>query len=465
MGLFKLCKHKGRQRDRCAHPWWGSFRGYRVSLVKWTGRAIDAKTAAIVALDELRASIRAGTFNEAGLEAARGRPIMTFAELATEYKERHVQAKQLVLTKSIDYRLKPLLERFGGIAIGDIRLAQIEDFIAELRKPRVVNHRSDRMLAPASINRTVELMRHMFNWAIARELLDRSPFRRGSENLIRPELEDNMRRRRISENEEARLIAAAPSHLKTLIITALDTGMRRGEMLALQWSDIDLDQGLITLRGVTTKSGLTRRVPIGTLRLRSVLEWLQLDAAGEKKPGQEPVFSNEVGEPISSFRTAWVLTVLKAHDITPHWSKTSYTELEESSAEAFRRIDLRWHDLRHEYASRLVERNVPLAQVRDLLGHASITTTERYDNQTLESLQVAAQRLERGQTFEVPKPATSKTKFQDSFKIGSKHRNDASRTADVETPANSMNQVELFDWLGGRDSNPDNVVQSHVSYR
>jgi integrase len=50
-----------------------------------------------------------------------------------------------------------------------------------------------------------------------------------------------------------------------------------------------------------------------------------------------------------------------------------------------REINLHWHDLRHEYASRLVERNVPLAQVRDLLGHASIVTTERYDNQRLEA--------------------------------------------------------------------------------
>jgi hypothetical protein len=53
-----------------------------------------------------------------------------------------------------------------------------------------------------------------------------------------------------------------------------------------------------------------------------------------------------------------------------------------------------------EYASRLVERNVPLAQVRDLLGHASIVTTERYDNQTLKNLQNAAARLEDGKTFD-----------------------------------------------------------------
>jgi site-specific recombinase XerD len=60
----------------------------------------------------------------------------------------------------------------------------------------------------------------------------------------------------------------------------------------------------------------------------------------------------------------------------------------------FRGIDLRWHDIRHEYASRLVEKRVPLAQVRDLLGHASITTTERYDNQKLENLWATAADLD-----------------------------------------------------------------------
>ena len=64
---------------------------------------------------------------------------------------------------------------------------------------------------------------------------------------------------------------------------------------------------------------------------------------------------------------------------------------------------------------RLVERLVPLAQVRDLLGHASILTTERYDNQRLEALQAAVERLEGGKTFD---PKTKlRTKFQESFKI------------------------------------------------
>jgi hypothetical protein len=72
-------------------------------------------------------------------------------------------------------------------------------------------------------------------------------------------------------------------------------------------------------------------------------------------------------------------------------------------------------DLRHEYASRLVERGVPLAQVHDLLGHASILTTERYDNQRLEALQAAVERLEEGKTFDPKTEAADKVSriFQD----------------------------------------------------
>ena len=102
-----------------------------------------------------------------------------------------------------------------------------------------------------------------------------------------------------------------------------------------------------------------------------------------------------------------------------------YKGLTRESQEAFQKINLHWHDLRHEYASRLVEKGVPLAQVRDLLGHASITTTERYDNQRLENLQAAAARLERGQMFDgatqVDDRPAAWRKFQDSFKSEGSH--------------------------------------------
>ena len=101
------------------------------------------------------------------------------------------------------------------------------------------------------------------------------------------------------------------------------------------------------------------------------------------------------------------------------WKSYNWTALTPEYHAEFRRINLRWHDLRHEYASRLVEKNVPLAQVRDLLGHASITTTERYDIQKLENLQAAAARLERGETFDPgsrePVPTVNLSSFCQGF--------------------------------------------------
>ena len=130
------------------------------------------------------------------------------------------------------------------------------------------------------------------------------------------------------------------------------------------------------------------------------MDWLRVDADGEKKPAEALVFSDETGEPIGRIRTAWVTAVLKAHDVKPEWKSYNWTALTPACQQEFRRINLHWHDLRHEYASRLVERGVPLAQVRDLLGHASITTTERYDNQKLENLQAAVLKLENGKMFD-----------------------------------------------------------------
>jgi integrase len=87
-----------------------------------------------------------------------------------------------------------------------------------------------------------------------------------------------------------------------MIIAALDTGMRRGEMLALKFGDIDWKRRIIVLRGATTKSRRTRIVPIGTSRLLGVLDWLRLDSTGGRKGDEVPVFSNEVGEPLKTFK-------------------------------------------------------------------------------------------------------------------------------------------------------------------
>ena len=129
----------------------------------------------------------------------------------------------------------------------------------------------------------------------------------------------------------------------------------------------------------------------------------------------------------------------------------------------FQAINLHRHDLRHEYASRLVERGVPLSQVRDLLGHASIATTERYDNQRLEILRAAARTLESGKEFD-RQELSRRTKFQESFKIDPQAKASDSTHPSASSDAIAKDGKNLEDWLGGRDSNPDYTVQSRVSY-
>jgi integrase len=362
-------------------------------------------------------------------------------------------AKHLAKRRTIKYDLKPLVDHFGDRPITEIRTADVEDFIADLKKPRIVNRRpAPRLLTNASINRTIELLRHMLNWAVGREYLDRTPFRRGTETLIRKLPEDNQRRRRLTEEEETRLLEVAQPLLRSMIITALHTGMRQGEMLALRFGDIDWKRQLIILRGETTNSHRRRTIPIATARLRAVLEWLRLDVDGQEKPDEAFVFSDETGAPIGRFRTAWVTAVLKAHGIQPEWKAYGWTALTPECAGQFRRIDLHWHDLRHEYASRLVERGVPFAQVRDLLGHASIITTERYDNQKLENLQAAAAKLESGKSFDATWGARdSPSKCHVFVKNSTAHHVQETANQRSKNRIKSRVRQQLDDWLGVRD--------------
>lgn len=82
--LYKICEHKGRDRDRCEHAWWACFRGHRVSLDKWAPYDVHNKSEAHRAFDDLKAQIRAGTFNKKP-EQHEPAPGLTFEKLTPLY--------------------------------------------------------------------------------------------------------------------------------------------------------------------------------------------------------------------------------------------------------------------------------------------------------------------------------------------------------------------------------------------
>ena len=141
-------------------------------------------------------------------------------------------------------------------------------------------------------------------------------------------------------------------HLKPAVLISLNTGLRRGELLHLRWEDVHLDRAQITVLGTTTKTNKTRHVDLNDEALSIFRDW-----KAQSGKHSRYVFAGPDSEPFGDMDTSWA-TVLKAAKITR----------------------FRWHDLRHSFASKLVQRGVPLNVVRDLLGHQSYSQTLKYSH-------------------------------------------------------------------------------------
>jgi hypothetical protein len=125
-------EHEGRARDRCAHPWWGSFqykgRLHRASLTRWADEKIDSKAKAKDVFDRMCNAIRAGTFAEHEMHAD-----LTFGAFAALYVKRYVELRGLRSRDHVERRLAILNERWQGKRLTDIRVGEIEDLIQDLR--------------------------------------------------------------------------------------------------------------------------------------------------------------------------------------------------------------------------------------------------------------------------------------------------------------------------------------------
>src|SRR5260370_15905294 len=131
MGLFKRCKHTGRNRDRCEHAWWGSFQHlgslHRASLAKWANGDIKTKQQAQVVYERFRQAVRDGRVSSA--RDHNDDPI-TFDRLADLYTERYVVANDLASADTIQNRLKLLRPHFWPNRLTNIRTAAVAAFIA-----------------------------------------------------------------------------------------------------------------------------------------------------------------------------------------------------------------------------------------------------------------------------------------------------------------------------------------------
>lgn len=247
-------------------------------------------------------------------------PEMTFGELAARFIAEGA-AKPYHLE-----RLKVLLPYFCDIPIGRIDKAKVREY-------RKLRHAQKQCLTETTVNRDIQALRRMLYWAVEEGLLLGNPISRIP--LVRVRRKP---RKVMGVTEEQLLLSAASPHLRAIIVAALDTGMRRGELLNQRWEHIDLSRGILQVSRSKTAEGEAREIPL-TTRLEELL--------APRASGAGLVFTFQ-GHPIRAVKTAWKATIRRAG--------IRY---------------YRFHDLRHTFNCRLMEAGVMQEIRKALMGHAS----------------------------------------------------------------------------------------------
>ena len=308
---------------------------------------------------EVRQALLDGVFGKEQTPEAAPVQAPVFAEFAEEFMANYAEVNNKhseLLSKRTIFR-QHLVPFFGRMRLGEIGMREIERFKAGKLKTH----------AKKTVNNHLTVLRKTLTTAVDWGLLEQVP---RIQWLAAPAPSFRF----LDFDEADRLIVAAESEpeWQTMIVVALRTGLRLGELMALQWNDIDLVRGRMLVqrsvtRGVigTPKSGKSRDLPLGA----SVVKALQR----HRHLRGQWVFCQEDGSMLSKGQTKWPLRRAQR--------KSGL-------------LELGWHDLRHSFASHLVMRGVPLKAVQELLGHQSIDITMRYAHLAASTLRDAVDVLE-----------------------------------------------------------------------
>ena len=337
-----------RRKDSAV--WWASYADSSGQRVRRATGTTDRKEAQALEAKWKLESFRTTQWSE--------EPSRSFAELMVPYlKATATEKRSQERDRYIVVRLR---EFFEG---RDLRSLGPKDVRA------YIEHRQATKVGPATINRELGLLSAALNWA-KRDLEWQLPNPVMGRLLRAPE----GRLRWLSREEADQLVAAAreqrrAAYLVDFLELALHTGMRRGEMLGLEWQRVDLKEGLIYFQGVHQKNGKLGSVPLNEIAKGALRRRAEFHA--RHCPNARWVFAHKDGSRIQSVKRAFAAAC-----------GTAGIE------------DFRIHDLRHCCAAWLVQAGVSIRTVAELLRHADIRVTMRYAHMAPETVRAAVSVLD-----------------------------------------------------------------------
>ena len=287
-------------------------------------------------LAEIKKMAKKGTV----LSASEKRKI-TFEKLKEKYCELQKGERSFEVSKK--YFINAVSEYFKGKRLFQISPLEIEQFKKQRKETPV---RGGKIRSGVTVNRELETLRHMLNKAIEWRMLDENPFTRFKESPFFEERNDRVRF--LEEDEIKKLLEASPLYLANLIKGAIFTGLRKGDLLNLKWSDVNLERGFLNYREQKKREKLGFKYLNGDM-----INLLMEIPKGES----DFIFLGPDGKPLRDIKRSFK-TALKKAGIK----------------------DFHWHDLRHTSASHLLMRGASMKAVQEHLGHTTIAMTQRYSH-------------------------------------------------------------------------------------
>jgi integrase len=303
--------------------WWIDyyFRGKRIREP-----VSESRQEAVVALKARKGDIVRGKFE---LKKEAGERL--FEDFAIDFTE-HIRTTRKWWKTEMS-RMKQLVKHFGDLYLSEITPYHVDCYKANRRKA----------VSGACVNRELGLLKCMLNKAIKWGFLR-------AENPVRgiPYYPETPKERILTDEEAQALVAHCCESVRAVVVAALLTGMRRGELLDLKWENVDFRNRFI--RVVRSKNNRMRKVPMNSV-LYEELKKL-------RRNGSEYVFTQmDSNKPLSCVRSAF-----------------------ERACKASGIRGLRFHDLRHTFATNLVLSGIDLVTVKEILGHSDIAMTVRYSH-------------------------------------------------------------------------------------
>lgn len=279
---------------------------------------------------------------------------LTFADLANHYLEHYLQpavyvgdkkvsgVRSLVTARTV---VKPLVEHFGKHRLKSLTYGQVRSY-KQMRLQTPTRQGGQRSIA--TINRELGQLRRMFRIAVREQWMPRNPFSEGDALISLND--ENQRTRILSFNEESRLLAAIDkhpqrTHIKGMVLIALDCALRRGEIFTLRWSDVDFESRTITLQAFNCKTARSRVVAMTSRVYLWLLYWREsmVDEGAH-------VFNVKV-----TIKTAWTKICREAG-------------LE----------DFHFHDCRATCITRMLRAGLSVPEVSRISGHTTLACFYRY---------------------------------------------------------------------------------------